>query len=95
MRNTKNNLKKTALLADGVMFTIKGVYEHTGVNKLAEFATFCKDASAVITDNKPFGRQMNIDKARSTGRFLTLYSFDLMRNITTSKIKYTDITILN
>jgi hypothetical protein len=93
MRNTKNNIKKTALLADGVIFTIKGFYDH-GTNELMSFKICCAGDSVCDTDTL-FSRQMNIDKPRSTGRFLTLYSFDLMRNRTISKIKYTNITILN
>ena len=93
MRNTKNNLKKTALLAEGVQFTIKGFYEHS-TNELKSFKICCAGDSVCDT-NTLYSRQMNIDKPHSTGRFLTLYSFDLMRNKTISKIKYTDITILN
>lgn len=92
MRKTKNNLIKTALTAEGVKFTIDGMYEISGTNELMVFNTVCKGAA--ISDNQPFGRQMNIDKERSNGRFLALYSYDLMRNKTTSKIQYSHINIL-
>lgn len=93
MRNTKNNTKKTALLADGVQFTIKGFYNHH-TNELKSFVITC--SGDIVRDiDVLFIQSMLIDKARSTGRFLTLYNFDLMRNRTISKIKYTDITILN
>jgi hypothetical protein len=93
MRNTKNNLKKTALLADGVQFTIKGFYNHH-TNELKSFVITC--SGDIVRDiDALFVQSMIIDRTRSNGRFLTLYSFDLMRNRTVSKIKYTDITILN
>lgn len=93
MRKTKNNLIKTALTAGGVSFTIDGMYELTGTNKLVLFQTACN--GECITDTQPFGRQMNVDKERSKGRFLALYTYDLMRNKTTSKIQYSHINILN
>lgn len=92
MRKTKNNLIKTALTAEGVSFTINGMYELTGTNELVVFNTACN--GEVITENRPFGRQMCVDKERSKGRFLALYSYDLMRNKTTSKIQYSHINIL-
>jgi hypothetical protein len=92
MRNTKNNKIKAALNADNVIFTIDGVYD-TLTDKLKLFKTACK--GECITDDQPFGRQMNIDKERSNGRFLALYTYDLMRNKTTSKIPYSHINIQN
>ena len=93
MRNTKSNLKKAAISAEGVKFTIDGFVDHC-TNDLVVFQTACK--GDVITDSDPWmPRQMNVDRERSKGRFLSLYSFDLMRNRTTSKIQYSSITILN
>jgi hypothetical protein len=96
MRKTKNNMIKAAISADGVKFTINGMYDSiliTETAKLQVFKTVCYGGS--IADDQPFGRQMNIDKERSNGRFLALYSYDLMRNKTTSKIPYSHINILN
>ena len=95
MRKTRNNKIKAAISAEGVKFTIDGVYEISGTTPaaLAVFVTAC--GGEVITDNQPFGRQMNVDIERSNGRFLALYTYDLMRNKTTSKIQYSHINILN
>ena len=92
MRKTKNNLIKTALIADGVKFTINGMYELTGTKELQVFVIGAD--GGCVSDGRIFGRQMNIDRERSNGRFLTLYSYDLMGNRTTSKIQYSRITIL-
>lgn len=97
MRKTKNNLIKAALFAEDVKFTINGVYElkmnDNDKRKLKVFEM--RSNGGCVTDGQLFGRQMNVDKDRSNGRFLTLYSYDLMSNRTTSKIQYSRITILN
>lgn len=94
MRKTKNNKLKAALFVQGVKFTIDGVYNHSDPQSrvLMEFKMECN--GECVTDGRPFGKQMNVDGKRSTGRLLVLYSFDLMGNQTTSKIKYSSINII-
>lgn len=91
MKNTRNSKIKAALKADNVKFTIDGFVDHNGEPKI--FRTCCDGES--IRDDHWLGSQMNIDAERSTGRFLTLYAYDLLRNRTSSKIQYSHITILN
>lgn len=96
MRKTKNNKLKTALFVQGVIFTIDGVYHphysDPQSRVLMEFKMECN--GECVTDGRSFGKQMNVDKKRSAGRLLVLYSFDLMGNQTTSKIKYSSINII-
>ena len=78
---------------------IKGVTTYKRGGDDNEYGYYPKDL--VVTDSGKsihenenyFGKGMNIEKF---GRnYMYLYTFDMVGNMTTAKIKYTDITIIN
>jgi hypothetical protein len=76
-----------------VVFTcgIKGT-----LGRIQEYKVYASDRSDIesfaITENTSFGRMMNVNKFGPT--CITLYTFDMLGNRTSGKIKYEDITIV-
>jgi hypothetical protein len=66
------------------------------LNRIQEFKVHSHDMtderSFAITENTSFGKAMNVTKFGPT--CITLYTFDMLNNKTTGKIKYEDITIV-
>ena len=73
-----------------VVFTC-GVKDTLG--RIQEYKVYCSNRSDVgsfaITENTSFGKMMNVNKFGPT--CVTLYTFDMIGNKTTGKIKYEDI----
>tara|TARA_B100001093_G_scaffold506427_1_gene565307 strand:- start:712 stop:1122 length:411 start_codon:yes stop_codon:yes gene_type:complete len=63
------------------------------LGRIQEYKVYASDRSDVmsyaITENTPFGKMMNVNKFGPT--CVTLYTFDMLHNRTSGKIKYKDI----
>ena len=66
------------------------------LNRIQEFRVYSHDVtdemSYCITENRGFGKAMNVQKFGPT--CITLYTFDMLSKKTIGKIKYEDITIV-
>jgi hypothetical protein len=51
------------------------------------------DRSYAISDDKLFGKSMNIDSEKSGKSYLYCYTFDLFQNMTIAKLYFEHITI--
>ena len=73
-----------------VVFTC-GVKDTLG--RIQEYKVYCSDRSDrdsfAITENTSFGKMMNVNKFGPT--CVTLYTFDMLHNRTSAKIKYSDV----
>jgi len=76
-----------------VVFTC-GIKDVLG--RIQEYKVYASDRSDVmsfaIIENTSFGKAMNVNKFGPT--CVTLYTYDMLHNKTTGKIKYEDITIV-
>ena len=63
------------------------------LGRIQEYKVYCSDRSDresfAIIENTSFGKMMNVNKFGPT--CVTLYTFDMIGNKTTGKIKYEDI----
>ena len=63
------------------------------LGRIQEYRVYSHDITDVmsfcITENTTFGKSMNVNKFGPT--CITLYTFDMLHNKTTGKIKYEDI----
>ena len=63
------------------------------LGRIQEYKVYSSDRSDVmsfaITENTSFGKMMNVQKFGPT--CVTLYTYDMFKNKTTAKIKYSDI----
>ena len=63
------------------------------LGRIQEYRVYCGKRSDIesfaITENTSFGKMMNVNKFGPT--CVTLYTFDMIGNKTTGKIKYEDI----
>ena len=66
------------------------------LGRIQEYKVYCSDRSDresfAITENTSFGKMMNVNKFGPT--CLTLYTFDMMGNRTSAKIKYEDVVFV-
>ena len=73
-----------------VVFTC-GVKDTLG--RIQEYKVYCSDRSDresfAIIENTSFGKMMNVNKFGPT--CVTLYTFDMLHNRTSAKIKYSDV----
>ena len=76
-----------------VVFTC-GVKDALG--RIQEYKVYSSDRSDVmsfaITENTSFGKMMNVNKFGPT--CITLYTFDMLHNRTSGKIKYEDVVFV-
>jgi len=76
-----------------VVFTC-GVKDALG--RIQEYKVYCSDRSDresfAIMENTSFGKMMNVNKFGPT--CVTLYTFDMLHNRTSAKIKYSDVVFV-
>ena len=67
------------------------------LGRIQEYKVYTSDPSDVmsfaITENSSFGKMMNVSKFGPTS--FTLYTFDMLDNKTTGRIKYSDVKFVN
>ena len=67
------------------------------LGRIQEYKVYSSDPSDVmsfaITENTSFGKMMNVNKFGPT--CVTLYTFDMLGNKTTGRIKYSDVKFVN
>ena len=67
------------------------------LGRIQEYKVYTSDPSDVmsfaITENSSFGKMMNVNKFGPT--CVTLYTFDMLGNKTTGRIKYSDVKFVN
>ena len=66
------------------------------LGRIQEYKVYSNDRSDVmsfaITENTSFGKMMNVQKFGPT--CITLYTYDMFKNKTTAKIKYSDVVFV-
>ena len=66
------------------------------LGRIQEYKVYSNDRSDVmsfaITENTSFGKMMNVQKFGPT--CITLYTYDMLNNKTTGKIKYSDVVFV-
>ena len=67
------------------------------LGRIQKYKVYTSDPSDVmsfaITENSSFGKMMNVNKFGPT--CITLYTFDMLGNKTTGRIKYSDIEFVD
>ena len=90
-KKDKNIIVRERLITEkDVVFTC-GVKDVLG--RIQEYRVYSSDENDLesfgITENSTFGKMMNVNKFGPT--CVTLYTFDMLGNRTSGKIKYSDI----
>ena len=90
-KKDKNTIVREKLITQkDIVFTC-GIKDVLG--KIQEYRVYSTDKTDLesfgISENSTFGKMMNVNKFGPT--CLTLYTFDMLGNRTTGKIKYEDI----
>jgi hypothetical protein len=66
------------------------------LGRIQEYKVYSSDRSDAmsfaITENTSFGKMMNVNKFGPT--CITLYTYDMFKNKTTAKIKYSDVVFV-
>ena len=82
--------KKKTLKLDSTKFTIKGMYDYNDDLKIFQINSYYRDYKQINLYRGTIG--MNIEIFGN--KYIHLYTFDMLNNKTTSKIAYSDITII-
>lgn len=94
------NKKDQNIIVREKLMTQKDVVFTCGIKdvlgRIQEYKVYSSDRSDVmsfgITENTSFGKMMNVQKFGPT--CITLYTFDMLHNKTTGKIKYSDVVFV-
>ena len=94
------NKKNQNIVVREKLMTQKDIVFTCGIkdclNRIQEYNVYASDRSDImsfgILENTSFGKMMNVNKFGPT--CITLYTFDMLGNRTSGKIKYEDITIV-
>ena len=94
-KKDKNIIVRERLITEkDVVFTC-GVKDVLG--RIQEYRVYSSDEKDLesfgITENSTFGKMMNVNKFGPT--CVTLYTFDMLGNRTSGKIKYSDIKFVD
>ena len=82
--------KKKTLKLDSTKFTIKGMYDYNDDLKIFQINSYYREYKQINLYRGTIG--MNIEIFGN--KYIHLYTFDMLNNKTTSKIAYSDITII-
>tara|TARA_R110002033_G_scaffold15450_1_gene43739 strand:+ start:473 stop:874 length:402 start_codon:yes stop_codon:yes gene_type:complete len=82
--------KKKTLKLDSTKFTVKGMYDYNDDLKIFQINSYYRDYKQINLYRGTIG--MNIEIFGN--KYIHLYTFDMLNNKTTSKIAYSDITII-
>ena len=94
-QKVENNsiVRKKLMTQKDIVFTC-GIKDVLG--RIQEFKVYSHDRSDIesfaITENTSFGKAMNVNKFGPT--CVTLYTFDMLGNRTSAKIKYSDVKFI-
>jgi len=96
---TKQKVENNSIVREKLM-TQKDIVFTCGVKdvlgRTQEYKVYANDRSDVmsfgIQENTSFGKMMNVQKFGPT--CVTLYTFDMLNNKTTGKIKYSDVVFV-
>ena len=82
--------KKKTLKLDSTKFTVKGMYDYNDDLKIFQINSYYREYKQINLYRGTIG--MNIEIFGN--KYIHLYTFDMLNNKTTSKIAYSDITII-
>jgi hypothetical protein len=82
--------KKKTLKLDSTKFTVKGMYDYNDDLKIFQINSYYREYKQINLYRGTVG--MNIEIFGN--KYIHLYTFDMLNNKTTSKIAYSDITII-
>ena len=82
--------KKKTLKLDSTKFTVKGMYDYNDDLKIFQINSYYREYKQINLYRGNIG--MNIEIFGN--KYIHLYTFDMLNNKTTSKIAYSDITII-
>ena len=89
-----NKVRERLITEKDVIFTC-GVKDVLG--RIQEYRVYSSDKNDLesfgITENSTFGKMMNVNKFGPT--CVTLYTFDMLGNRTSGKIRYSDIKFVD
>ena len=93
-KNQNKVVREKLMTQKDVVFTcgIKDVLSRIQEYKVHGHEVTDEMSYCIIENNNMFGKSMNVQKFGPT--CVTLYTFDMLNNKTTGKIKYEDITIV-
>ena len=94
-KKDKNTIVRERLITQkDVVFTC-GIKDVLG--RIQEYRVYSSDENDLesfgITENSTFGKMMNVSKFGPTS--FTLYTFDMLGNKTTGRIKYSDVKFVD
>tara|TARA_R110002124_G_scaffold203647_1_gene370136 strand:+ start:298 stop:714 length:417 start_codon:yes stop_codon:yes gene_type:complete len=87
--------KKKTLKLDSTKFTVKGMYDYNDDLKIFQINSYYREYKQTYSYSVNLYRGtigMNIEIFGN--KYIHLYTFDMLNNRTTSKIAYSDITII-
>ena len=92
---TTDNQVVTELKLDSTKFTVKGMYDYNDNIKIFQINSYYREYKQTYSYSVNLYRGtigMNIEIFGN--KYIHLYTFDMLNNRTTSKIAYSDITII-